>query len=134
MRPKRTPERRKCIICWSWYRPHAAAAKTQRVCFHSECRRVHRNRQVRARRREDQARFRIADRRRQRRWRKANLAESASLSRATLPPEALEMIEENVAKLAEEQTMSRARLRRQLIRTAQISLERMAQATPVPSS
>lgn len=132
MKPKKTAERRKCVVCWSWYRPHAAATRTQRVCSDPECRRVHRNRLAQARRREDLARFRIAERRRQRRRRRAKLADAAGVSRATLSPKSLGIIDESIAKLADEQAMSRARLRRHLIRVTQMAQQGsgLADASP----
>jgi hypothetical protein len=133
MRPKKIPARRKCCICWRWFRPHFAAAKTQRVCFRPECRRELRGRQAQARRSEDLPLFQRAERDRQR-GRRKKLAESLRMSRASLSWEVSGFIEKTLEKLAEDQEMSRASLRRQLVRVVRLSLAREAKAQQPPLS
>jgi len=120
MRPSKFPRRRKCCVCWSWFRPHATAVESQHVCGKVECCLEHRRRLAAERRRRDLLRHQKLERVRQRR-RRRKVAEQARLSRATLPAQSLEFIDRSVEKLAEQHALSRATLRRQLMRAALIS-------------
>jgi hypothetical protein len=124
MRTKKEAPRRKCVVCRGWFRPHSCATRTQLVCFKPSCRLRRRSRKAKERRDGAPEAFRLQERRRQRKHRRAKLAQFWRVSRAGLSPEALEIIDESVEKLAQIQAMSRARLLRDLQRVAQISLLR----------
>src|SRR6266536_5076488 len=110
--------RRRCCECRCWYRPAPSTAKTQKACG-KKCRLRRRGKQERSRREADLPAVLELERARKRRHRgrQAALAGTGEpMSRAGLPAQSSEAIEEIVEMLGHAQRMSRAGLRRRIRR------------------
>lgn len=132
--------RSRCTVCRGWYQPHGCAQAKQKTCS-EECRRKRQRQLARKRRAADVQEHRVAERERQRRSRakrrqadagvqpaetalerceaearsRSVTAGGASLSRAGLGLQDMEMVEELLNWWDREQTLSRARLEQELL-------------------
>ena len=115
--------RRRCCECRCWYTPALSTAKTQKTCG-KKCRLRRRGKQERSRREADLPAVLKLERARKRRHRERQATlegtdlECAGLpmSRAGLPAQSSEAIEEIIEMLGHAQRMSRAGLRRRIRR------------------
>ena len=116
----KSPSRQRCCECRLWFSPEASASRTQKTCS-AECRLRRRAKHEQQRRATDLVGARESERDRQRRHRERVRegsfgGASLPMSRAGLPAQAADKIEQIVEKLGQAQRVSLAGLRRELRR------------------
>ena len=114
-RKKKVP-RQRCTICRKWYRPDPRTLQLQKTCGGEKCRRRRRRVMARRRRERDLHVYRVEERQRQRARRSRKAGEEGVVSRAVLSPEVIELKREILEIWDKSQRLSRAELRRQLVR------------------
>jgi len=108
--------RRRCCECRRWYTPDPRARRSQKTCSQT-CRLRRRARQKKARRVANLQRARETERLRQQRHRaskRLKTQEKARVSRPGMSAEAVEIIEIILAKLEQDQRLSRPGIQRLL--------------------